>query len=547
MTDGTIKSAYHRMAVDRQWYLTEAMESAKLTIPSIMPSDQDITLIEMRNSPVDIPKPWQSLGARGTRNLAAKLVLAIFPPTGAFMRYMLSPEFKRELEAPERQEQRAEIEKGFAMRERAIADDIETANVRTKTDQVMRHLLVAGNMMAYLPPGGGVRTFPLNSYVCRRDFMGDVVELIYVEPLDRANLPEAIRETLLKHGAEEDPQAPGELKICDTEKDKTVMVYTRVRLRDARYYFTQEVDGHEVESKRGSVPKAKMPYLVLRLTIIDGEDYGRGYVEEFRGDLRSLEELRKSIVIASLNAARLIPLVRPGAAVTPKKLMEAQNGQAIFGQDGDVVMLQQQKQGDMQVAAATSSDLVTALSAAFLLNSSFQRQAERVTAEEVRRMAEELDDALGGFYSVMSQEYQLPLALRTEERLIKKGVLNRLEPKDAARPVVVTGLAAIGRGHEFNRTRELYNYLATEVMPLIPDVGMNLNGRDAILRGAIGLGVETEGMLKSEEQLAEEQRQQQAAIQRQTLLEAGAPEISKVAAQEIGGQVGQQVAQSAPQ
>ena len=35
-----------------------------------------------------------------------------------------------------------------------------------------------------------------------------------------------------------------------------------------------------------------------------------------------------------------------------------------------------------------------------LLNSSVQRNAERVTAEEVRYMAQELETALGGVYSI---------------------------------------------------------------------------------------------------------------------------------------------------
>ena len=36
------------------------------------------------------------------------------------------------------------------------------------------------------------------------------------------------------------------------------------------------------------------------------------------------------------------------------------------------------------------------------------RSAERVTAEEVRYMAQELETALGGVYSILSQEFQYP-------------------------------------------------------------------------------------------------------------------------------------------
>ncbi|WP_416142518.1 portal protein [Escherichia coli] len=42
-------------------------------------------------------------------------------------------------------------------------------------------------------------------------------------------------------------------------------------------------------------------------------------------------------------------------------------------------------------------------------NSAVQRTGERVTAEEIRYVASELEDTLGGVYSILSQELQLPL------------------------------------------------------------------------------------------------------------------------------------------
>lgn len=47
-----------------------------------------------------------------------------------------------------------------------------------------------------------------------------------------------------------------------------------------------------------------------------------------------------------------------------------------------------------------------------LLNSAVQRNGERVTAEEIRYVAGELEDTLGGVYSLLSQELQLSLIRR---------------------------------------------------------------------------------------------------------------------------------------
>ena len=59
---------------------------------------------------------------------------------------------------------------------------------------------------------------------------------------------------------------------------------------------------------------------------------------------------------------------------------------------------------------------------AFLLNASVQRQAERVTATEVQLVANELQDALGGVYGILTTEFQLPyintkLAMLRQQKL----------------------------------------------------------------------------------------------------------------------------------
>jgi hypothetical protein len=530
-TEGVVKAAYDRLTTDRQWYLTEGKKSAALTIPSIMASDQDASTIVNNASPEDLAKPWQSVGAKGVRNLSSKLGLTLIPPTGSFMRYQLHPQFKHALEQEGNEARRTEIEMNLAVREQVIMDDVEANNVRTKLDQILRHLIVVGNALVYLPPDGGLRVFPLNNYVVRRDFTGNLVECIYLEMLDKATLPDNLKKTLIDAGHEEDD---GELVIKDEKKNKGVAVYTRLLLRGNRFRVSQEVDGHMVDlGTQTSIKKDKMPFLALRFVTIDGEDYGRGYVEEYRGDLRSLEELRKAIVIGSLNAAKLIPIIDPGSVITPKKLLEATNGTPIFGRKDDVTMLQQNKHADMAVADRTSGEIKNDLASAFLLNSSFQRQAERVTAEEIRRMAEELEDALGGIYSTLSQEFQLPLAMRTEDRLVKSGALQELEPKDAVKPIVVTGLAAIGRGHEFNRNREFFAFITNEVLPLKPDIGRYLIDRDILDRAAIGLGVPTDGLVKSEEQIAEEDAAAAKQAQQQQMFDMAGPAIADAAGEEL--------------
>ena len=62
------------------------------------------------------------------------------------------------------------------------------------------------------------------------------------------------------------------------------------------------------------------------------------------------------------------------------------------------------KLGDFRIAYDTMQRIETRLEHAFLLNASVQRQAERVTAEEIRFMAEALEQSLGGIYDELKDK-----------------------------------------------------------------------------------------------------------------------------------------------
>lgn len=500
------KSTYASLITDRQHYLREAYDSACLTIPALIPEEVDA--LNRRTTGVELPKPWQSLGARGVNNLAAKLLLALLPPTGSFFRYDFDQTILDQVEASQLNEIQTDIQQRLAARERAVMQEINATNIRTKAFLALKHLVVAGNVLMYLPPEGGARVFPLYQYGVRRDFLGHVLELVYVEILDRDSVPPNVAEVL-------DESQYAEAEGDARRKDKPVHLYTHVVRKGKRYHAQQEVDGKVVPGSKFSVRIEDSPWLVLRWTAIDGEDYGRGHVEEYRGDLRGLEELSKALVKASLNAAKLVPLIDPGATITPRRLVQAENGEPLMGRAGDVTFLQQDKQADMAVARAQRQDLEQALSSDFLLASSFQRNAERVTAEEIRVMAQELEDTLGGVYSVQSQELQLPLARRIEAQLVRRGALPKLG-EDLAKISVVTGLAAIGRGQDLNRLREGVGMVA-ELGNVFPQAVQYINPGDLVKRIFIGVGVDVDGLLKTDEQIAQEQQ----AAQRQALLAQG--------------------------
>jgi hypothetical protein len=285
------------------------------------------------------------------------------------------------------------------------------------------------------------------------------------------------------------------------------------------------------------------PFIPLRFIRIDGEDYGRGFIEEYIGDLRSLEALTKAIVQGSAASAKVLFLVRPNGTTKTKDLSAAPNGAFLQGDSNDVSTLQVQKGGDFRVALETMQMINDRLGAAFLLNSSVQRAAERVTAEEVRFMAQELETALGGVYSILSQEFQLPLINLLLNLLQKQGKMPKM-PKDSVKPTVVTGIEALGRGQDLNKLASFLQYL----QPLGPEVIANeMNLGDYIDRLAASLGIDTSGLIKSEEQKAQEQMMQQQMMQQQMLEQAGAGALQKAAPAIAGAVDPEQVQQAMEQ
>jgi len=292
-----------------------------------------------------------------------------------------------------------------------------------------------------------------------------------------------------------------------------------------------------VPESEGTFKKDNNPFIPLRFIRIDGEDYGRGFIEEYLGDLRSLEALTQAIVQGSAASAKVLFLVRPNGTTKSVNLAKAPNGAFLTGDANDVSTLQVQKASDFRVALETMRMINDRLSAAFLLNSSVQRSAERVTAEEVRFMAQELETALGGVYSILSQEFQLPLINILLESLVKQGKMPRL-PKESIRPTVVTGIEALGRGQDLNKLATFLQYL----QPLGQEViASELNISDYIDRLAASLGIDTSGLIKSIEQKQQEQMQAQQMQQQQMLeqtaagmAQGAAPQLAKGAVESEG-------------
>ena len=237
---------------------------------------------------------------------------------------------------------------------------------------------------------------------------------------------------------------------------------------------------------------------------MDGESYGRSFVDEYIGDLKSLEALSKAVTEVAAIASNIIFIVAPNSMTRPSELQKAKPGEFVRGRLEDIQPLQINKTNDLQITTTAISSIEARLSYAFLLNSAVQRNAERVTAEEIRYVARELEDTVGNIYSILAQELQLPLVRRFMNQMEGMGAIPAL-PQGAkgVQPTITTGLEALGRGHDLAKLDTFIRY--AQVFPEAFQTAVKQN--EILSQIATALGIDASSVVKTPQEIEEEQMQ----------------------------------------
>lgn len=519
-------AVYERLKNTRNDYITRAESSAQYTIPSLFPKDSD-------NSGTNYTTPWQAVGARGVNNLSAKIMLALFPVGAPFFKLNISEmEAKQMVTDPQALQ---DIAQGLGMVERIVLNYMEANSYRPALFEAVRQLVLSGNVLLYVPrsdemPEGmkaSLKTYRLSSYVVERDAYDNLLQIVTEDIIAAVALPEDVKAIVEKGG----------LNIAENPAEE-VKVYTHV-YRDsesASFKSYQEVNGEIITGTEGEYPFDGLPWLPVRLIRMPNEDYGRSFVDEYIGDLKSLENLYEAMIKMSMVAAKVVFLVNPNGVTQPRRLMKANTGDFVAGRKQDIEPFQLEKGNDFNVARAMADTIEGRLSRAFMLNSSVQRSGERVTAEEIRYVAGELEDTLGGIYSLLGQELQMPLVSVLLKQLEATSKIPNL-PKEAVSPTIATGLEALGRGHDLEKLRMFLDY--TIQLAGLQDPDLNL--RDIKMRVANSLGIDTAGLILTKEEqqaLMAQQAEQQAMLNGGATAGAAAgqmmAEAGGAAAQEAG-------------
>lgn len=484
------KGRYDYLRSFRDQYLETAIEAARLTIPYIIRQDD-----EDSKTRTNLKTPWQASGARGVSTLAAKLMLALMPPQTSFFKLQLDEAqlIKNDIDP----QVRSDLDLSFSKIERTINEMISASDDRVVVHQAMKHLVVTGNALMFMDKDQ-LKVYPLNRYVVDRDGDGNVIEIVTRERIHRtlveSKLPAEAKRKVNRVGDD------GETSSYNDDVD----VYTHVKRDNNRMVWYQESLGYRLEKSFSKAPLDNNPWIVLRFNTVDQEPYGRGRVEEYMGDLKSLEALTQAIVEGSAAAAKVVFVVSPSSTTKPQTLAQAGNGAIVQGRPDDIGVVQVGKGADFATAQAMIQSLESRISDAFLILN--VRNSERTTAEEVRMTQMELEQQLGGLFSLLTVEFLVPYLNRKMNSLQKSQDIPRI-PKDLVKPTIVAGINAIGRGQDSDA---LTQFMTTIAQTIGPEAIMQyINSDELIKRYAAAQGIDYLNLVKTQDQLSQESEQQQ--------------------------------------
>lgn len=507
----TFKDDFANDHAARDEWLRRAGHCASLTIPPLLPSQA----IESGNNYQPLPEAYQSVGARAIHNLTGKLGSAMWPVGRPWFRFEVDPTIRAQFDA----ETLIQIEDQLYLRELMVRARLEGpvggsrrrgfGGFRATKRSVIQRLLVCGDSLEHVNDDFRCREFRNDAYVTKRDGSGDVLYHVIRESVDP--LEHLTREQIEKAGldfAELEATPVGE---------RMQELYTRVEWQPLTkvWQIRQQVNGVDIATSQ----EKYTPFISTAYDLITPEDYGRSFTElQIFADLRSTDALTERVLEFAALACKHHPCIDASSNVMPEDL-EVPSGTPIAGcrVTGGVVQdigwLRAERLAEFSIAAQVLERVEGRVGTASLLDSGAVRDSERTTAFEVQNVTlRELEGALGSVYMSVADEQQIPLVERAIALCERKSFWTKL-PEEGVKLQTVTGLAALNREADAQRTLRLIELLGT----LPEDAWENVDRRQLLIQAAHDLQLNQPGLIYTDEQLA---ANAQAKMQQQMELAA---------------------------
>lgn len=504
----TPKAIFKRLYGKNASLLSRCEQYAAWTIPSKFPQ-------ENVSDDYQLATDFQSIGAKCVNNLLNKVMLAIFAPSRPFFRPELTQAEKKLL--ADEGLQGAALDAVLSQVAKLGMKNLEELQVRQILTEVIAQLLITGNsLLRFSESTGEFEQYTLRDYVVRRKNSGAVVEHVSRESAELQDMPQKVQDAYLN-------AYPG------TQPHKILTLYTRVR--KVGNVWKQEQSIEDVMLPAGSAQYAEKdnPWRVLVWSLAPKRNYGTGPVEEAQNTFHALSVLSQAQVPGLVEMCRIVHLADPGGSTDALEFQNALSGSVINGKEGDITTPDLGgKMRDYATVEAKIEKLERTLSEMFLVATSAVRNAERVTAEEIRLLAQELETSMGGVYTRLSTDLQQWLASLAIKR-IQEPKLRKLKV------YVVTGMDALSANGDLDNLRALMSDLA--ITQNVPDEIKATIIWDSYVQLLAALhNVDYFKFLKSQDVARAEQADQQAQVMDMQAAQVATEAAGQVAVNNLSNQ-----------
>lgn len=510
------EDAYRDLTTRRQAVIDMGRLMAELTIPSVFPP-------EGYHTGDPLPGNNQSLGSILVNNLASALMFMAFPPGQPILGFQ-PKEYKLQADIDKDPELWAQTQLALSRLEMAHRKRLQATPIATTYTGYLKVLIIAGNCLwKHIKLNEPTYHLP-DSYVVKRAQSGLPLMCIHKECVTFMTLPkehqDQLREVLDKDDLEK--KKPWELEV---------EIYSCLKLKvdekgEPAWLYWQECRGVMLEDTDVETDFECPPMWPGWLIPVYGNDWGRGYCEEYRGDLYSIESLASALNDGAAAAALSLLFVKPGQT-SIKQVREARNLSILNGSADDVSMFRTEKTGDLAFVDSREEKVAKRLGTAFLLNSSIQRSGERVTAEEWKRMGQELDKAMGGLYTAIAQGNQRVIIVRAIRLHEAESSQLPKVPTDVVSIEVVTGIDALGQSTEAD---QLKDFAAAGLQAFPKQWEQQVSVNDYLTRWAAALGLKPDGLIKKPQQISQDaEAERQQAMQQELISKGTGPAVTGIA------------------
>lgn len=517
----------------RQASLNRMRRIATLVDPGLMPSSTGTPTDEQ------LPQLRQHVGAYGLQSFRGKILDIIYPLAEAPLRMGLDDDAKYSGATPDDlTEAQALLDRNTSvLLDRMMSSAAKSSQNRTgiagfraSKSNAIDYSLGLGECLQYLDRKFQNQVFRPDYYTCTRDGLGNIIHITVQRFYDAATLDE---DLIVK------ANVPLEkLDRSKPAKAREVKMTTLYRWEQGvqKWVATDEILGKEVHGENHNAPR----YFIAPWRLRPGEQVGRGVFETIYALLSQLDTFNVALGDNVAVDSDVKIGIDAGSSLRPRDIAGSGvvfEGARVLpnGSIGDIGVVNIDKSRTIselrQEIRLRTQDLYKML----LIEQDLYPQQDRVTREQILRVAAQIESMSGGTFSAYS-EYELVQTFAAAIDIAETdGLFIKPKPGTAVEKLIdgyhnvriTTGAAAIVQGRKLGRIIEGIQALTIELPSGISRKRYNAH--------VISLAGMPNDVLTTDEEDRAEKEQAMADATRAMAAQTGVETAGAVIQQQLGG------------